>query len=74
MQEQFFTAALPKYPSLLFPLSHQQVHGPSVHELILAEENDKVRLVVYILETYASPAELDISRTRQFHRLFLTLI
>lgn len=75
MQEQFLLQLCPNNPpySFISQSVHQQVHGPSVHGLVLAEENEKIR-PVHILGEDAPTAELDISRIRQFNRLFLTLI
>lgn len=63
VQEQFLLQLCPNYPpcSFLSQSVHQQVDGPSVRGLVLAEENEKVRLVVYILGEHAPTAELDIT-------------
>lgn len=47
---------------------YQQVHGPSVHRLVLATENE-VRLVVYFLGEHAPAAGFDLGRIRQLNKV-----
>lgn len=49
---------------------HKQVHDPSVHRLVLAMQNEKVRLVVYFLGEQVPAARLDLSRIRQLLKAF----
>lgn len=49
---------------------YQQVPGPSVHGLVLAMENKKVRLVVYFLGEHAAAVGFDPSRIRHLNKAF----
>lgn len=68
------STALPKCPSpccaVLARSVYQQVHGPSVHEPVLAMENEKVRAVVYFLGEQAPAAGFDLSSIRQLNKAF----